>query len=876
MKDRLVGRALVVVVMGSVLLATPAWAQFGAGSIEGVVKDPNGAAVASATVEIKYPVSGFSRSTTTSANGSFRFTNVPFNPYHLVATAPGFADYTQDVDVRSSVPARIEIALKVAGVKSTVTVESTAGDLIENEPSFHTDVDRGLFDKLPLESQSSSVSSLVTLASPGVVADSNGLFHGLGDHAENGFSIDGQPITDQQSKVFSNQIPIESIQSLEVISGAPPAEFGDKTSLIIKVTTRSGLGFAQPTGSVKAGFGTFSSGSGGFDLAFGGEKWGNFIAASGLQTDRFLDPPELTAMHGKGNQQNVFDRLDYQASQASSLHLNLGYTRSSFDTPNTYDSLNDGVTDPGGHLVGPADQHSLIETVNVAPAWTWLISRTTLFSLNGFFRHDEYTYTPSPNVFADLPTTINQHRTLGNAGVRAAISYEKGHHNFTAGVMYQRTALDETFNFGITDPTTNAACLNPDGSPDTDPFPTDPAQCAAPQQPNPDFLGILLPYDLTRGGSQYSFKEKTNINQVALYAQDTITAGGLALNVGVRADFYRGIVDDSQIEPRVGLAYNIRSTNTVFRASYARVQETPFNENLILGSLGAADPVISAVFNGTGAALLAPIQPGHRNQYNAGFQQAFGRYLVVDADYMWKYTDDAYDFSVFANTPVTFPIAWQKSKIDGLSARVSVPNFHGLTAFVVVGHVNSRFFPPQVGGLGATVESGSVFRIDHDQKFQQTTHLQYQPSKSLPWIAFNWRYDSGLVAGSVPDLPSAFALTGDQQAAIGLYCGGQSATVQQPLTGCPDGVPAGATRVVIPAAGTEDDDKNPPRIASRHLFDASVGDDNIFGSKRYRVSFRFTVTNLTNKDALYNFLSTFSGTHFVAPRAYSGELGFHF
>src|SRR5205814_4065625 len=117
---------------------------------------------------------------------------------------------------------------KVSGSSETVTVEAAGEDLLENDPTFHTDVDRDLFNKLPLESQSSSVSSLVTLASPGVAADSNGLFHGIGDHAENSFSVDGQPITDQQSKVFSNQIPLDSIQSMEVISGAPPAEFGEK------------------------------------------------------------------------------------------------------------------------------------------------------------------------------------------------------------------------------------------------------------------------------------------------------------------------------------------------------------------------------------------------------------------------------------------------------------------------------------------------------------------------------------------------------------------------------------------------------------------------------------------------------------------------
>ena len=108
-------------------------------------------------------------------------------------------------------------------------------------------MDRELFDKLPLESNSSSLSSLVTLATPGVAADSNGLFHGLGDHASNSFSVDGQPITDQQSKVFSNQLPVDAVQSMEVIEGAPPAEYGGKTSLVIVVTTVPGLGSPRRT-----------------------------------------------------------------------------------------------------------------------------------------------------------------------------------------------------------------------------------------------------------------------------------------------------------------------------------------------------------------------------------------------------------------------------------------------------------------------------------------------------------------------------------------------------------------------------------------------------------------------------------------------------
>lgn len=144
------------------------------GTIRRTVIDPSGAAIKGATVEIHNPVSGYNPSTQTDAQGNFQFQNVPYNNYHLTAWAAGFQTTAQDVDVRTPVPLELKIGLKIGTSTTTVNVEA-GGDLIETEPTTHTDIDRGLFQKLPLESQSSSLSSLVTLASPGVAADSNGL-----------------------------------------------------------------------------------------------------------------------------------------------------------------------------------------------------------------------------------------------------------------------------------------------------------------------------------------------------------------------------------------------------------------------------------------------------------------------------------------------------------------------------------------------------------------------------------------------------------------------------------------------------------------------------------------------------------------------------
>jgi hypothetical protein len=299
----------------------------------------------------------------------------------------------------------------------------------------------------------------------------------------------------------------------------------------------------------------------------------------------------------------------------------------------------------------------------------------------------------------------------------------------------------------------------------------------------------------------------------------------------------------------------------------------------VLSSTGCANPVLNPLLT-CASNVATPFVPGWRNEFHAGLQQAFGRYLVFSGEYVWKYTHNAYDFGVFGATPLTFPIEWKNAKIPAFAGRVNVPNYHGFSALFVFSSVISRFFTPQVGGAGAAPDVIGPFRIDHDEKFNQTTHIQYQIGKG-PWVGFNWRYDSGLVAGAMPFATDTTTpvdltvLTADQQIQSGLFCGTQRPTLSSPLTSC---APSqyGSTLVSIPAPGTENDDKNPPRIAPRHLFDLSIGDDNLFRGDRYKWSLQLTAVNITNKVALYNFLSTFTGTHYVTPRAFTAEVAFHF
>jgi len=898
-----------------VAVGAPAAQNGNSATVRGTVTDPSSAVIPGATVTISNAVSGLKRTVQSDPAGQFEVANLPFNPYNVTVSAPGFGTLKQNITVNSAVGLSLNLVLHVEAAASTITVEANSSDAVETDPTFHTDVDRDMFAKVPLESATSSLSSLVTATTPGVSADSNGQAHGLGDHASNSFSVDGQAITDQQSKTFSNQLPSNSIQSLEVIAGAPPAEYGDKTSLVIVATTRSGQGITKPTGSFYTSYGAFGTGTAGFDLSYGGKKWGNFFELDGLNTGRFLDPPEFSVIHDKGNEENVFDRIDYSFTPADSIHLNLNYSRSWFQNPNAYDNVNvqnvlaGGTTaNPLFGTVGDTDQRSKIGTYNIAPTYTRIINNNSVFNFGAFVRHDDYNYYPSSNPLADLgppnlqTSSIAQNRTLTNAGLHTDVSYAHGVHTLKAGLQFSHTFLRENDSLGIIEATYNAPCVTIDGAPL--PGYSDPSQCVSGGAvANPGYLPVLAAYDFTRGGNYYGYRGRADIKETALYIEDQIKAGQWQWNLGLRGDIYNGLTSATQVEPRLGGAYTVKRTGTVLRVSYARTLETPFNENLVLSSEGCANDVLAPLLSCTAGVSTAEV-PGFRNEFHAGLEQAVGKHLIFSGEYIWKYTHNAFDFSVLGNTPITFPIDWHNSKIPGYALHVNVPSFHNLTAYSVMSSVSARVYPPQVAGAGATVgHTGFPFRLDHDERFNQTTHVQYTWARGKVlngmWGGFNWRYDSGQVAGQAPcynplsnDPNSACdatsltiggqpyvnlaSLSADEQFQAGLMCNGQRATPGNPLPAvCPAGQ-FSSSLLRIPKPGTGNNDLNPPRIAPRNLFDVSLGKSNIFNGDRYKVDLDLTAVNVANEYALYNFLSTFSGTHYVTPRAVTGKVTFNF
>ena len=368
----------------------------------------------------------------------------------------------QDVAVRSSVPVALKVRLALAGEHAPSRWKRAAWRCSKTSRTRTTTWIASSISKLPTSAPGSGLSDAITLASPGVVADSNGFFHPLGDHAQTSFSIDGQPIADQQSKTVLHPDPLNAIQSMELITGAPGAEFGDKTSLVVNAVTRSGLG-QKPFGSFAAQYGSFGTVGEEATLGLGGKKFGNFLSANALRSGRFLDSPEFVRCTTWATAETIFDRLDWQPAGSDAFHLNLLAARNWFQVPNTYDQPDQ-------------DQRQKVLTYNIAPGYQHTFGAGALLTVNPFLRRDQVYYDPSRDPFADTPATVGEYRSLANYGIRADYNYVHKIHNIKVGTAAHADA-----------PATSDS------------------RWASPSPASPTTSPGLLPYDLTARRRPFQF-----------------------------------------------------------------------------------------------------------------------------------------------------------------------------------------------------------------------------------------------------------------------------------------------------------------------------------------------------------------------------------
>lgn len=686
-------------------------AQARIGAVQGTVSDPTGARVTNAKVTITQPVTGYTQTTQTDQQGAFKLVNVPFNTYKIRAEAQDFQPAEQAIDLESTIPTNIDLALSLTATTAAVTVTTDNAAVLETDrTSSDTDINQTILERPMGAAPSRAIESMVA-STPGFVTDDNGRMHPRGSESQVQYVVDGVPITDNLSAIFSTSIDARTLRTVEVLTGGIPAEFGDKLAGVINVNTKSGL--EGPTqGGVSLSGGSFSTGEIAADFATHTKKFGFLTNFSTTTSLRYLDPPTIDNFHNRGRTGKGFARLDYLFDTNNSLRGTFTLGGSNFEIPNRL------ATQLSGQ-----DQQQRLRDNSQNFSYQHIFSPNTLMQLSFFHRGSHAVLTSNE---ASIPVVAFQDRTLHNYGGLGSLTMTRGIHNIKFGGQITVSPVDEHFSF----------------------YPT----VAFDDLVDEDGTIFPNPINSFNAANPFVFNGARTGRSFSAYVQDRFTVfKNLTYDVGVRYDNYRLLIQEQALSPRLGIAYYVPKTQTTFRASYNRLFQPPPVENLLLASSAQA-AAISPLAVVRGVTTVEPILPDKEHAFEVGMQQMLSRYLRANLTVYQKRIQNFSDKDQFIETGVIFPISISSGRVTGEELRLESTDIHGFRGFL--SYANARAFgvTPINGGLFLGEDpqdlfvSGFKFANDHDQRNEGQFQVSYNHKPSGLYTSFSGRYDSGVPA----------------------------------------------------------------------------------------------------------------------------------
>jgi outer membrane receptor protein involved in Fe transport len=696
-------------------LTSGASAQIQIGTVKGAITDPAGAVVAGAGVWLTNSITGEKVECVTDGGGGFVFNNVPFNRYILRVDAKGFAPRSRQITVNSNLPLELSISLIVAGASEQINVAALENLVDPDSASSSTTLAANFIGRAPRVNRGRQLQELIA-TTPGMATENNGLIHirGVDDGAL--YVLDGVPIADRLDAVSASSFDTDTINSLQIITGNIPAEFGGRNGGVIVIQPKSGID-ENVYGAVRAGLGDF--GAGDIAAAFGGgvgKKLGFFANATTNRSDRFLDPVDPRNFNNRGGAINLSLRADWHPNGArperDTLLFNVSGNGSNFHAPN------DLLQEERGQR-----QRQELRDYNISAGWQHLWSADTVINAAFFNRRHESELFGSE---ADVPIFAQQDRAHTRTGFIASLTRQIGDragaragvHTIKAGVEASRIAPREFFTFFITD--------------------EDVAE-------DREISDAALKYDRD---DPFLFRDRRVRGQFSFYAQDQFSPlRNLTAQVGLRYDHSSLLVSDQQVSPRLGAVYFITRTKTALRASFNRLFQPPQVDNLLLSSSEMARSL--SPFGGGPSHGGADIHPEKLSAYEAGVTQDFGGRLRLDAAFWRRDFRNVGDPNVFFNTTIIFPNSVAKGFSRGVDVRLDVPERKGVSGWLSYTNMRILQTGPINGGLFLTDEfieigPGVRFIPDQDQRNAGAFGVIYQRRRSGLLLSFSGRHESGV------------------------------------------------------------------------------------------------------------------------------------
>ena len=716
----------------------------------------------------------YRRTFQTDAAGRLSVSRLPYGVYRVAVEQGGFASYAGLVEIQSALPKSLPIVLTVAPIATTVTVIDSQTLIDPNRVGTVNRIGSDTIADRPASLPGRSIVDLVN-SQPGWLYEGNAVLHPRGSEYMTQFVIDGIPLTDNRSPSFGPEIEADDVQSLSIYTAGFPAEYGRKLGGVVAI---------EPAQDTLPGFHGEFAGFGGRYASTDGYFLGQYAAGrntltfslDGSETDHYLNPPVLQNFTNHGSQGNFSLRYERDLNDKDRVSLSVTHAVARFEVPN--EQLQQAA--------GQRQDRGIFETMGIA-SYQHIFTPNIVGELRGMVRADEQIL--NSNALS-TPVIAFQDRTFSEGYLKGTLSIHQGRNEWKAGFETDSTNLHERFSDVITDFT-----QFDEGTPAT---------------------------------FQFSGK-KWDLEQSA-FVQDEMNLGRWHVSAGLRYDHYQLLVNKTAFSPRLGVSRYFKNADLVLHASYDRVFQTPFFENILLSS---SNQVLSLnpVF------LRLPVEPSYGNYYEAGLTKGFFGKARVDINGFDRRVNNYGDDDQLLDTAISFPIAFQKAHLYGAEAKLEIPHWGHFSGFVSYSYIVGAAYFPVTGGLflGDDVAGAAGvgrFWDSQDQRNTVRARFRYDLTPRL-WLGVGGEYGSGL--------PVEF--NGDPQDAVAQY--GQKVVDRVNL-----------------AHG---------RVRPSLSIDASVG-AKLVNREKLKLSLQVDGTDLNNRLNVIDFAGLFSGNAIAPQRSYSIRL----
>ncbi len=406
-------------------------------------------------------------------------------------------------------------------------------------------------------------------------------------------------------------------------------------------------------------------------------------------TARYLDSPVTQNYTNHGSVEGGSVRYERDINPSNHVSFLVRRDESQFEVPNELVQ----------QAAGQRQDRNNVETAGQF-SWEHVFSPDIVADVLGMGREIAAGFWSNPLA---TPILASQARSYREGYGKTAVSVHHGRHQLKAGVETSFAALNEAFQYRITDP----AMFDP-GTP-----------------------------------GAFQFFGRAPDREEAAFVQDQASFGNLTVSAGVRFDHYGLLVHQHAWSPRLGVAYYFQRLDLILHGSYDRIFQTPAFENLLLSSsaqIAALSPQV----------LRLPVEPSRGNYYETGFSKGlFGR-IRVDGNWYRRDVTNYADDNLLLNTGIGFPIAFARAVIQGEEVKVELPHWGRFSGFLSYANSLGIGYFPVTGGLflgsdaASAISAGSgAFPVSQDQRNTARGRLRYDINSRL-WAAFGATYDSGL------------------------------------------------------------------------------------------------------------------------------------